>query len=782
MHQMATRSWRTPLCRRPLQGDTGPRRQQAPAERRPPALLACIALLAMVGCGDGGTGGTATPTPVPDATATALAPPTSTMAPAAIDTALPTATEMPTAPPVTATASEVATAAPTATRTAGPAPGPLAMRRLTEAQYRASIADVLGGDIAVAGRFEPDNRRDGLLAVGASFVSVTAAGFEQYDAIARGIAAQALDPAHRAALLPCSPATASAPDDACAEQFVRQVGRRLLRRELDDEDVAPRVALAATAASALGDFHAGLEAALTALLLSPEFLFRVETAVPDAADPRRQRLTSTTMAARLSYLLWNTTPDDELLDAAARDELVDDAGLAAQVDRLLASPRLTAAVRAFFSDLYGFDEIEQGLVRKDPALFPAFSQMLIDDAREQTLRVIAEHLIDQNGDYRALFTTRTAFMTRTLGLVYQVPVRSADGWERYEFPASGPRGGLLTHVSLLALRSHPGRSSPTLRGKFVREVLLCQDVPPPPGDIDFSEFAEESGPNRRTARERLTAHVASEVCAGCHSLMDPIGLALEQLDGIGAYRTTENGATIDPSGELDGEPFADARGLGEVLARNPALGPCFVESLYRYAVGRDLAPADRAFLTTLEADLERHGYRLRDILRAIALSDAFRTAAGTREAEATPAPQDPNATTTPSAAPTVDGSPAVTATSGPASPTPTAASFAQIQDEILTPRCATRFCHSQEARSGGLVLEAALAYEALVGATPTLAAARAAGWLRVAPFEPDQSFMLVKLTQPTSVTYGARMPLVGAPLTESEVAMIRGWIAAGAMP
>ncbi|MBX3023643.1 DUF1588 domain-containing protein [bacterium] len=758
--------------------------QRDPAPRRA-IPCAAAALLLLAACGDGGGGGgDATPTRTAVASATATVVSTATLAPSAVATAIPTAVPSATALPPTAPPSEAPTHTPAPTQTPGPPPGPLAMRRLTEAQYRASIADVLGDDLVVAGRFEPDNRRDGLLAVGASFVSVTGAGFEQYDAIARGVAEQALDAAHRDRLVPCAPGDAARPDDACAAAFVRDVGGRLLRRPLADDDVAPRVALAAAGASALGDFYAGLEPALASLLLSPEFLFRVEEAEADPGDPGRQRLGSLTMATRLSYLLWNTTPDAELLAAAARDELVDDDGLARQVDRLLASPRLAAAARALFSDLYGFEEIEQGLVRKDPALFPAFNQQMISDAREQTLRVIVQHLLDDDGDYRELFTTRAAFMTRSLGLVYQVPVRAAAGWEPYDFPADGPRAGLLTHVSLLALRSHPGRSSPTLRGKFVREVLLCQDVPPPPGDIDFSQFAEEGGPNRRTARDRLTVHVANEVCAGCHSLMDPIGLALEQLDGIGVYRETENGATIDPSGQLDGEPFADARGLGEVLARHPALGPCFVESLYRYAVGRDLVAGDQPFLAELEARLDAEGYRLRDILRAIVLSAPFRGASGARVAEATPTPGEPAATPTATrgAPPTGGGAP--TATPSPAVPTatPAGATLAQIQDEILTPSCATRYCHSQQARSGGLVLEAGAAYDNLVGAAPTLAAARAAGWARVTPFEPDQSFLLVKLTQPTSATYGARMPLVGGPLSEDQIAAIRGWIAAGAMP
>jgi hypothetical protein len=393
-------------------------------------------------------------------------------------------------------------------------------------------------------------------------------------------------------------------------------------------------------------------------------------------------------------------------------------------------------------------------------------------------------LLADDGDYRDLFTTRQSFMTRTLGLVYQVPVRSPVGWEPYVFASDGERGGLLTHISLLALRSHPGRSSPTLRGKFVREVLLCTDVPPPPGDIDFSEFAEEGGENRRTARERLTVHVAEDVCAGCHSLMDPIGLGLEQLDGIGALRTTENGATIDPSGELNGVPFDDAIGLGEALSRDPGLGPCFVESLYKYAVGRDVADGERDWLSAEQARLETAGYHMRDLLRLIAMSEAFRTTSGPRVAEVT-------------ATPTIDttppGSPSPTSTARPTdgivrTPTPTpepsatapAVTFEQIQDDIFTPRCATQFCHSQQTKSGNLVLVEGAAFANLVGVMPTIEAARTAGMLRVDPAHPDNSFLLRKLTAPSSGTFGSRMPLIGDPLSDEEVGLIRAWILAGA--
>jgi hypothetical protein len=656
------------------------------------------------------------------------------------------------------------------------------MRRLTAAQLRASIADVLGADIVVAGRVEPDNRRSGLLAVGASFVSVTPAGFEQYDAIARSVAEQALDAARRHRLVPCEPRAQTAPDDACAESFIRAVGRRLLRRAPSEAEVAARLAVARAATNALGDFHAGLETALASFLLSPEFLFRVEAAEVDPDRPRRQRLDDASMAARLSYLLWNTTPDDELLEAAERGELVSDEGLARQVERMLASPRLEDAVRAFFSDLYDFEQIEQGLVRKDPMLFPAFSQRLIDDAREQTLRIAAQHLLDENADYRDLFTTRRSFMTRTLGLVYRVPVPAATGWQPFEFPAGGERAGLLTNPSLLALYSHPGRSSATLRGKFVREVLLCQDVPPPPGDIDFSMFADGGG-DRRTARERLAAHVASPVCAGCHGLMDPIGLGLEKLDGIGAYRETENGAEIDPSGELNGRPFADAITLGEALARDPLLGPCFVQSLYKYALGRDVGGDDPFFLADLQADAAESGYRLRDALRSLVMSEAFRTTSGPLEAEDAPDTPTPAPPASPSPTPLATGSPAPQASATPRpTATPHQVTLREIQDEFFTPRCATQFCHGRQARSGGLVLESGESFANLVGVRSANPAAQAAGMPRVDPFAPDNSFLIVKLTGPPGGAYGARMPLGGTPLSEEEIDRMRSWIANGANP
>ena len=498
--------------------------------------------------------------------------------------------------------------------------GPPQIRRLTESQYRHAIADIFGGDIKVAGRFEPDIRADGLLAVGSGKVTVTPSGFEQYDAIAQGIALQAVDEKHRDAL-PCRPASPKAPDDACATQFLRESGRLLFRRPLTEQELREQVEVAHAATATLGDFYGGLSYGLAGFLAAPEFLFRVEAAEPDPQHPGLLRLDRYAKASRLSFLLWDTAPDAELLDAADRGDLDTRDGLKREVDRMIASPRLEAGTRAFFADMLGFVAFDQ--LAKDAVIYPKFSLKVTNDAREQTLRTIVDHLLARKGNYRDLFTTRKTFLTRNLGLVYRVPVETRNGWEAHEFPAGDPHAGLLTEIGFLALHAHPGRSSATLRGKAIRELLLCQKVPMPPANVNFSIVQDTNNPKFRTARDRLTAHRTEPTCAGCHKIMDPIGLGLENFDGAGQYRPDENGAAIDASGTLDGMNFADAASLGKALHDDPATTSCLVNDAYRYASGREIASGEQDWMGYLQQRFAADGYRFPDLLRAIATSDTF---------------------------------------------------------------------------------------------------------------------------------------------------------------
>ncbi len=501
--------------------------------------------------------------------------------------------------------------------------GPVAMRRLTEAQYRRAIADAFGPEIEIAGRFEPDGRRDGLVAVASSFVTVTPSGFEQYEAMAREVARQVVAEPNRARLISCAPADPALADAACSEAVLRAFGPRILRRPLDSAEIDARVAAAGEAATLVGDFHAGVELILASLLVAPDFLFRIDSVEEGVGQDGKLPLTDASLASRLSFLLWNAGPDAELLAALAEGRLSDPESYAREIDRMLASPRLEEGMRAFFDDLFRFDEF--AVLGKDPIRYPIFGAKVAADAREQTLRVVVDHLVARQGDFRELFTTRRTFMTRALGPVYALPVNAESGWEARELAPEDRRAGILGHASFAMLNAHPGRSSPTLRGVFIREALLCQNVPPAPADVDFGLFNADDSPSFKTARDRLGAHSSSASCRNCHRLTDPIGLGLENYDGIGRFRPTEGGATIDASGDLDGADFDDAVGLGRVLAESPLVAPCLVENAYRYAVGRVPGNAERPLLRHLARRFEQDGYRILPLMREIALSEGFKT-------------------------------------------------------------------------------------------------------------------------------------------------------------
>ena len=499
---------------------------------------------------------------------------------------------------------------------------PPAMRRLTNDQYRNIIADVFGPQIVVAGQADPLLRTDGLLAVGARSARITPSGFEKFYGLARSISQLVVNEDNRDHLIPCQPASAKGADDACAQQFIAKVGRLLYRRPLLPGELDTAMKSAGLAAQTTGNFNRGLSVALSGMMTPPQFLFVVDETEPDPDQRGHIRLTAYAKASRLSFLLWNTTPHEALLNAAEKGLLHTTEGLSAQVDAMMASPRFEAGVRAFLDDFLRFDQFET--LEKDSVIYPAFTVKVVEDAREQVLRTAVDHLVDRQRDYRDLFTTRQTFISGALARIYRVPTTKPSGnaWVPYEFAPDDPRVGLLTQVGFAALASHPGRSSPTLRGRAIREALLCQKVPDPPGNVDFSLF-EAADLNNKTARERLTAHRTAPACAGCHKLTDPIGLGLENLDGVGQLRATENGAMIDASGDLDGITFNDAAGLGKAMRENPATTSCLVDRLTAYALGRSATAGQIVFLDYLKATFVKDGYRLPDLMRRIATSEAL---------------------------------------------------------------------------------------------------------------------------------------------------------------
>lgn len=505
--------------------------------------------------------------------------------------------------------------------------------RISSSQYRRAISDIFGSSIVITARFESETRENGLLAIGALNNSVSEDGFERYNEIAKDVAAQVTDKNHRDILIPCNPKSASASDDVCARKFLSAAGRLLYRRPLQKVEIQALVGVSKSVADKKKDFYAGISAGLVDLLISPDFLFRYRTLEPDPARPGRSRLDAYSKATILSSFLWNSNPDDLLLKAAEDGSLQTEKGLARQVDRMIASPEIASGVRAFFSDMLDLDKFD--ILSKDAKFFPRFTPAAKRDAPEQTLRTIVDLLVHRQGDYRDLFTTPRTFMTRALAALYGVPlVETTDNarpmrWLPYTYPDGDPRAGILSQASFVALHSGAGRTSPTDRGKNFRLNILCQTVPPPPPNIDFTLIQDITNPKFRTVRDRLEAHRANPTCAGCHRLTDPMGLAFENFDASGGFRTTENGAPIDTSGEWNGVKFSGPVGLTRALHDDPAVTSCAARKVFAFASGA-MPPVNTPQWKAVQAKFASSNYNFLRLMREIAVSDLLYAVPETR--------------------------------------------------------------------------------------------------------------------------------------------------------
>lgn len=494
----------------------------------------------------------------------------------------------------------------------------VAFRRITESQYKHTIADVFGPGIKIEARFEPERREDGLLAIGSSELSLTSSGFEQYFTLGGAISKQVLAKKDRDTFIGCTPKDPGTADDACAGAFIAKYGELLFRRPLNQAEIQSRLKSAALGAKQAGDFHAGLELALTSLLVAPDFLFRIETSEPDPAKPGEYRLDAYTKASRLSFLIWDSAPDAELIAAARSGAIHNQDELDKQVKRLLASPKFEEGARAFFADMLQLDGF--GNLVKDPEIYPKFNQSVAENSREQMLMRTIDLLVKKDGDYRDLFTSKETYLSRPLASVYGVPYASKEAWTTYKFPDDSERSGILTDIGFLSLHAHPGTSSPTRRGIKVLEIFMCQATPQPPANVDFSTVQDSKA---GTVRGRLLDHMENEGCSGCHRRTDPMGLALEHFDGLGQLRTMENGVAIDVTADLKEAKLEGATGVGEYLRNEPKVSACLVRNVYQYGVGRKTVGRDRAYLKAQTDEFVASGYRFPELVASVASSPEF---------------------------------------------------------------------------------------------------------------------------------------------------------------
>lgn len=503
-----------------------------------------------------------------------------------------------------------------------------ALPRLTETQYRNALRDLLGTSVPNM-PVEPDTNPYLFYTIGASSTTLSEHGTQLYeeaaDAVTRSVFS---DPGRRAALVGCALA---APGDACAAEFLARFGRRALRRPLTSEELSRWVGVSQSLAQP--DAWEGLRLAVAGLLQSPYFLYRVEVGEPDPKAPGRRVLTGYEMASKLSFLIWNMPPDDALLDAAERGDLATREGVAAAAERLVADDRARGAIMAFFNQYLDLGRLDG--VTRNPATYPLFTDGMKDAMRTEVEMLVNQVVFESPGDARGIFSTRQTFVNADLAALYGVeaPGATKTTFVPVELDPSGPRAGLLTLGAFLTMNAHETRTSPTARGKYVRERLFCEEIPPPPADVDTT-LDPPSGGAPLTVREQLEEHRKNPACSSCHAFMDPPGFLFEHFDSIGAYRETQEGdLPIDSSGDLDGKALGEAKDLAAILENDARVGRCMVTQLYRHAQGRLDTSGEEMAIDDLDGKFAAASYDFRALVVELVTHDAFRYVGDPKEEE-----------------------------------------------------------------------------------------------------------------------------------------------------
>jgi len=501
-------------------------------------------------------------------------------------------------------------------------PAPASLRLLLQRQYVGAIEDLLGPQAAAVAAPPENHAINGFDAVGASQLALGDAEIDAYEQSARAVVEAAAAAGTLASWLACDPAVQG--DAICMEQVVESFGRRAWRRPLTEDEVQRYAAVGTTAATDFGSFDAGMQEAVAALLQSPHFLYQVEVGEPDPDDPTRRRLTPYELASRMSFFLVDTVPDADLLDDAEAGLLATEDGIREAAYRLLERPRARGSLGAFFGEAWRLRNL--ATLPKDQATFPQWTPALAQAMQAETLALVEDIAWSRDADFREVFTADYTFANAQLGFHYGLPGAAELGDALTMVPLGGldKRGGVFGHAGFLSLLAHVSSTSPTLRGKFVLENVLCRTVPPPPPGVVTDLPVPEPG---MTMRERLEQHMEDPSCAGCHGYIDPIGFGLENYDGIGRFRTEDNGSPIDASAAIDGQPFEGAAGLGALVAASPDAASCLTRNLYRHATGHIETDGEEVALVALEEAFVDSGYRMQALLVEIVASPAFRVVA-----------------------------------------------------------------------------------------------------------------------------------------------------------
>ncbi len=490
------------------------------------------------------------------------------------------------------------------------------LRRLTNAQYNNTVRDLLKDSLSPANGFPPEDFVNGFKN---QYQALTVSPLlaEAYGSAAEKLAADAFRRGDFHGIVPCKPVSEN--DAGCRARFIRTFGRRAFRRPLEAEELARYTGIFRSQR----EFLKGARAVIETMLQSPNFIFWLE----QTPNPKWKAYAR---ASYLSYSLWNTMPDDLLLDAAETGKLDTTADVERAACRMLDDPRAKDGLDEFVSQWLRFDRVLEAA--RERRTYPLFNREMALAMTEEARRFVGD-LVWNDRNFMQVFTADYGFPNSDLAAVYKVSPPAHD-FDRVTFPAESERAGLIGQALFLTLTSKPDDTAPTGRGLFVREQFLCQQVPPPPPTVDTNlPPVDESKP--LTNRERLAGHTSNKVCASCHGLIDPIGFGLEKFDAIGMRReqqkllfypsghanrrakSKEVLLTLDTTARVAGVPnseFTSARQLGELLARTPQCQECIVKQVFRYLAGRPETPADRPALNRALEAFRKSDFHFKQIL------------------------------------------------------------------------------------------------------------------------------------------------------------------------
>lgn len=502
------------------------------------------------------------------------------------------------------------------------APSPRILRQLTRSEYGRTLQDLLALPNPDITAIPPDPQMRGFTNnVAVAFVDEQ--HLDAYSTVGAALTTKAIQGSYDA-LVPCT-----TEDNACAAQFIESFGLRAFRRPLTDAEKTRYLAFFEPALSG-GQFKTGVELAIRSMLISPSFLFRSELGKDDGQG--HFTLTPYEIASALSYLFWGTMPDAALLAAAQSGTLANKSEIEAQARRLLADAKGRSEIAHFF---YEWLESPRAYVaNKDQAAFPKLfttgeSMNTIRSAmREEQDQFVTHVVFDSTKKFDELFNATYTFANADLAAYYGLPGAAGKATQKLDLGANSPRGGLLTLGMFLFGHARTTASSPTQRGHMIRANLLCNDIPPPPANVDTAIAPAMPG---NTTRQQILSVTANGTCPSCHQLQDPIGFGLEGFDGAAVSRTMDNGEMVDTSGAINGMTgpqgealtFNGPRELSKLVAANPRARSCFTTNYYRFARGFDAKGVDTCAVNRLTNDLVKTDVELPELFVRLALQDSF---------------------------------------------------------------------------------------------------------------------------------------------------------------